>query len=153
MWIWIWIWIWISLSDPVAARGTPRRGPGRREGAWRGLAGYQRQRDSGTADGRAHAVAGRRRRQAFRWRRAVEGRALAQRAAERGDHGLHVADGLVGALLGAGHAADRLLHQGAADVVGAAAQHVPAELAAQLHPGALDVADGTMQHQPRQRVD
>ena len=62
-------------------------------------------------------------------------------------------DGLGGAVLGAGHPGDGLLHQGAADVVGAGAEHRPGAVDAELHPGRLDVVDPAVQHDPRHRVD
>src|SRR5690242_18649729 len=78
---------------------------------------------------------------ALRTGRAVQGGALAEWAAEWRDDVAQVGDGLVGAVVGACHPADGLLHEGAAKVVDAAGQDVAAQVVAELDPRALDRVD------------
>ena len=52
----------------------------------------------------------------------------------------------------AGHPGDGLLHQCAAEIVGAAVEHHLGALDTELHPAGLDVGDPAVQHDPRQRV-
>ena len=52
----------------------------------------------------------------------------------------------------AGHPADRLLHQRAAEVVDAAGEHLAAAVDAELDPRALDVVDPPVQQDARHRV-
>ena len=62
-------------------------------------------------------------------------------------------DGLGRAVLRTGHPRDRLLHQGAADVVGARVQHRAGAVDAELDPAGLDVVDAAVQQDPGHRVD
>src|SRR3954447_1996534 len=85
-------------------------------------------------------------------RRPVLGGALTGGAADRRGDRLELGDGLQRAVLAAGHPADRLLHQRAAEVVGAALEHRTSAGLAELDPGRLDVADPAVQQQPGDRV-
>jgi hypothetical protein len=83
---------------------------------------------------------------------AVGGGALPEGAAQRLDYGVELTDGFVGAVTGAGHAADRLLHQRAAQVVDAPLEDIAAAFVAQLDPRALDRIDSAVQEQAGHRV-
>ena len=78
--------------------------------------------------------------------------ALADRAADAGADLDELLDGLGRAVLGAGHPGDGLLHQRAAEVVGAGLQHRAGAVDAELDPAGLDVADPAVQQDPGHRV-
>ena len=56
-------------------------------------------------------------------------------------------------MLGARHPANRLLHEGPAEVVDPTGQHGATPIIAQLHPRALHVRHGTVEEQARHRMD
>ena len=82
----------------------------------------------------------------------VERRADARGAAEIGDQPLHRVGRQLFAVLGAGGTGDRLVHQGAAQVVGAGVQAIFGALDAHLHPRDLDVRDQRMQREAADRM-
>ncbi len=83
---------------------------------------------------------------------AVERRALARLAAQRADQRLHAFGRHLLAVHRAGGAGDALVHQGAAEIVGACREAGGGAALAHLDPGGLDVADDRVQHQARDRM-
>src|ERR1700757_4264952 len=75
---------------------------------------------------------------------AVKRIALAGDAAERANEALHFCWGHLLSVTRTGRTGDGLVHQRAAEIVGAAAQTCLHALAAHLHPGGLDVGDQRM---------
>src|SRR3546814_9928501 len=84
---------------------------------------------------------------------AVERGPLPHRAADALTHLDELLDRLGRAVLRAGHPGDGLLHQRAAEVVGARVEHRLGALDAELDPRGLDVVDAAVQHDPGHRVD
>src|SRR5215469_15424420 len=83
---------------------------------------------------------------------AVKRIALARDAAERANEALHLDRRHLLSVARTGRTGDGLVHQRAAEIVGAAAQTCFHALAAHLHPGGLDVGDQRMQREARDRV-
>src|SRR6266851_1210429 len=83
---------------------------------------------------------------------AIEGGALTRLAAQRTDHGLHALGRHLLAVHGTGRTGDALVHQGAAEIVGAGREAEGGPLAAHLDPGGLNVGDQRVQCQPRYGV-
>src|SRR2546430_8226001 len=83
---------------------------------------------------------------------AVKRIALAGDAAERANEALHFGWYHLLSVARTGRSGDGLVHQRAAEIVGAAAQTCLHALAAHLHPGGLDVGDQRMQREAGDRV-
>src|SRR5262249_5574630 len=83
---------------------------------------------------------------------AVKRVALAGDAAERANDALHLDRRHLLSMARTGRSGDGLVHQRAAEIVGAAAQTCFHALAAHLHPGGLDVGDQRMQREAGDRV-
>ena len=71
---------------------------------------------------------------------------------EFGDQRFHAVRRQLLAMLGAGGTGDRLVHQGAAEIVGAGIETILGALDAHLHPRGLDVPDVRVERQPADRV-
>src|SRR5260370_13077576 len=83
---------------------------------------------------------------------AVKRIALAGDAAERANEALHFGWRHLLSVTRTGRTGDGLVHQRAAEIVGAAAQTCLHALAAHLHPGGLDIGDQRMQGEAADRV-